>query len=78
MAIFLRDGDEPVEFVGRDRLDKSAARRMMIKEMVIMRHHGYTYREIALKYRMSYGRVHDLINGTPEHVKQRLRTIDLA
>lgn len=78
MAWFVRDGDSPVEIVGRSRIDRSAARRMMIKEMIIMKGQGYTYREIGLVYRLSHTRVRSLILDTPPHVCQRLQEIGLV
>lgn len=78
MPLFVHDGDDAVEIPGRERLDASAARRMMIREMIIMRDMGYTYREIGLKYRCSRVWVSKLIRSTPAHVKERLRAVGLV
>lgn len=78
MAFFLVDGDDSMEIEGRGRLDRAAARRMVIREMIIMRDMGYTYREIGLKYRCSRVWVSKLIRGAPSHVRERLREVGLV
>lgn len=78
MALFMRDGDTPIEVMGRARLDAAAARRMLIKEMIVMHAQGYSYREIGLKYSLSHTRVFYLVKGAPAHVEERLREIGLV
>lgn len=77
--LFVRTSDgEGVRVVGRSRLTDKEARRMLIREMIIMRSKGFTDAEIGLKYRYHSCTVNKMINSAPDHVKERLREIRLV
>lgn len=80
MAVYSRgrDGEDGIEIVGRPRLTETEARRMVVREMLIMRSQGYTDSEIAVKYRYSRETVNRMINSAPDHIKERLREVRLV
>lgn len=76
--IFSTPDGNSVERMSRRRLVDKDVKKQVIREMLIMREHGYTDSEIALKFRYSRQWVNELINSIPESERRRMIDVGLV